>query len=91
MQYVQKDNLLYNMARIFLDQIKKAFIRFNRADSVYTLLKSNPDQIIVDRMVERYLNVCDDIKYGRFDYIFINREVSRLVQFYEAYVIMKYK
>ena len=79
------------MTKVVLNKIKGAYFKFTRADSVKDYMTSKMDLIISEKIVNRYSEIIDKIKYSESDYIMLTREIGTQLDFLKSYFIVLYR
>ncbi len=89
--YIVKKSFLSEVAKTLIEKIYNAYVRFIKAHYMFDYISKDASNVIAERMVERYLNACDLIKYNRFDYIKMAHEFATQIDMYQAFQILNFR
>ncbi len=91
LEYKRKQSFLYHVTQIILNKIKEAYIRFLTAHNSVEFLRNNLLFVIADKIIERFENSCNEIKFSRFDMTRYLHEIATILDLHDAFDVVAYR
>lgn len=66
---------------MLLEKIKNSYYKFIKADEVSKYMNSKMSLIISDKIIDRYNQVINAVKYNKYDNILLTREIGNQLDF----------
>lgn len=86
--FLIKDNMIKNITAVLVRRINDTFQKFQKANLMYETIKKEAAVIIGQKIIMRYVNMCDKIRQGEWTPIILLREYNYQTDLIQTYMMM---
>lgn len=90
-EYEKKQKFLFEVTKVIMNKVKVAYKRFLTAQHSVKLLKKDVPNELSEKIIERYQNNCDSIKFSKLDFIRFLHEIANLLDLLDTFNIISYR